>query len=125
MLPGILLLLIGSLLLVALPGWALVNALLPRPASLRPLERAYLAIAGGLILVITVGIILGFLPADGTGHLQTLATGAPTAELAMLAVTAVLFWVGLLRGAYPRVAARFPQLLAMGPGKAERARDGP
>lgn len=124
MLPGILLLLIGSLLFVALPGWVLVNALLPRPASLKPLERAYLSIAGGLVVVITVGVILGFLPHDGSGHLQTIATGAPTAELALLAVTALLFWVGLHRGAYPRIAARFPRLLAMPAGAAAREQDG-
>lgn len=125
MLPGILILLLGSLLFVALPGWTLVNALFPKRASLKPLERGYLAVAGGLIVVITVGIILGFLPhGEGDGFLKTLATGAPNAELALLAVSALLFWVGLHRGAYPRIAARFPRLLAMKP-KGEQARDGP
>ncbi|GEM_PF-5540462 len=100
-------------LLVVLPGWLLVNALfVPRRVALGWMTRAYLAVAGGALLLSLVGVILGLLPHRKTGYYETLATGAPTVELAMLAVMALLFYVGLVRGAYPRVAARFPKLVA-------------
>lgn len=104
-------LLLVTLLLVALPGWLLVNAVfVPRKTPLGWLTRTYLALAGGALLLILVGVILGLLPHGRTGFFETLATGAPTVELAMLAVATLLFYVGLVRGAYPRVAARFPRL---------------
>lgn len=98
-------------LVVILPGVLLVGALFPAPRStLTRLERSYLSLAGGILLLMLVGLILGFLPAGERGHFRTLATGAPNVELAVLAVSALLFWVGLVRGAYPRIAARFPRL---------------
>lgn len=99
-------------LLVALPGWLLVNALFPPGrARLGWMERGYLSLAGGVLVLVLVGVLLGLLPHDGTGYFQTLATGLPNVELATLAVSGLLFYVGLLRGAYPRVAARYPHLL--------------
>lgn len=100
-------------LLVVLPGWLLVNALFPprRSSRLGWAERAYLSLVGGILLLILVSVLLGFLPHDGRGYFQTIATGMPNVELATLAVSALLFYVGLHRGAYPRVAARYPQLL--------------
>lgn len=102
-----------TLLLMALPGWLLVNAAFPpRRVPLPWIERAYLALAGGALQLILAGVVLGLLPHGQTGFFQTLATGAPNVELAMLGVSALMFYVGLLRGAYPRVAARFPRLAA-------------
>lgn len=101
------------LLLVALPGWLLVNAAFPPTRSrLSWLERGYLIVAGGAMTTALVGVILGLLPHGQTGWLQTITTGIPNVELAMLAVCALAFYVGLLRGAYPRIAARFPRLVA-------------
>lgn len=98
-------------LLVVLPGILLVNALFPAPrSSLTRLERGYLAVASGILLLMLVGIVLGFLPHGERGWFRTLATGFPLVELASLGVSAVLFWVGLVRGAYPRLSARYPSL---------------
>lgn len=106
-------LLVGALL-VLVPGFLLVQALMP-PArtTLRAPERAFLSLVAGFVLVTLVGLVLGFLPhAEGEdGLYSTAMQGAPNAELALLALSALLFYVGLVRGAYPRLTARFPQLV--------------
>ena len=99
-----------AVFVAALPGVALVNALLPRGA-VRGATRVYLSLAAGVLLLTLVGVVLGFLPHGERGWFQTLATGAPNLELAMLAATVLLFYVGLVRGAYPRLAARVPRLV--------------
>lgn len=106
----------ATAILVVLPGWLLVKALFPHspphPRTLRVAERVTLTLAGGILLLMLVASILGFLPYSGTrGHFQSLATGGmPNVELSMLAVMGILLWVGLQRGAFPRLAARFPRL---------------
>ena len=97
---------------VALPGWLLVKALFPREGSIGGIERVFLTIAGGILVTMSVGIILGFLPhGDHRGALQSLATrGMPNVELAMIGVCAALFAVGVRRGAFPSFAARYPRL---------------
>jgi uncharacterized membrane protein len=101
-------------LLVVLPGWLLVNALFPRHRShLRGLERGYMVVGGGVLVLILVGVLLGLIPHARTGFFQTMAVGFPHVELAMLAVSLLLGYVGLQRGAYPRVAARYPRLLGV------------
>lgn len=114
-------------LLVALPGWLLVNALFPpqRGSRLGFAERAYLSLAGGILLLILVSVLLGFLPHEGRGYFQTLATGMPNVELATLLVSGILFYVGLHRGAYPRVAERYPQLLHPEARAAAKTQPGP
>ena len=108
-------------LLVVLPGVVLVNALFPAPRSrLTRLERGYLAVAGGILLLMLVGIVLGFLPHGSRGWFRTAASGFPLVEIVTLAATALLFWVGLVRGAYPRLAARYPRLVATTPPMRER-----
>lgn len=108
---GLVRLLLALAILVLLPGALLVNAFFPKPRStLTRLERGYLSVAAGILLLMLIGVVLGFLPAGERGHFRTLATGAPNVELSVLAVSVLLFWVGLVRGAYPRVAARFPRL---------------
>jgi uncharacterized membrane protein len=103
----------ATLLLVVLPGWLLVNAAFPpQRRKLGWIERGYLAIACGTFLLIVVGVVLGLLPHGKTGFFETFASGMPHVELAMLAVSALLLYVGLVRGAYPRVAARFPRLVS-------------
>lgn len=100
-------------LLVIIPGVLLVNALIP-PATRRVsrFERAYLSIAGGAMLLMLVGVTLGSLPHDGEGYFRTFATGFPFVELAMLGVSAVLFYVGMRRGAYPWAARAWPRVTA-------------
>lgn len=98
-------------LLVVGPGFLLVQAAFPPGrVALTRLERGYLTVAAGVLLLMAVGVILGLLPYSGRGWFQTVATGAPYLELALLAVCVPLFYLGLARGSYPRLAARFPRL---------------
>jgi hypothetical protein len=118
-------LLFVTLLMVALPGWLLVNAAFPpRRSQLSWVERGYLSLAGGALLLILVGVVLGLLPHGRRGYFETFATGMPNVELALLGASALLFYVGLLRGAYPWVAARFPRLLSPDGKKAPPSRAG-
>lgn len=104
-------LILALALLVALPGLLLTNALFPRGSVVRGAARVYMVVAGGLLALMLVGSVLGLLPHGKTGWFQMLAMGGmPNVELAMLALCALLFWIGLLRGAYPRLAARYPRL---------------
>ncbi|HWH08218.1 MAG TPA: DUF1616 domain-containing protein [Candidatus Thermoplasmatota archaeon] len=111
-------------LLVVLPGVVLVNALFPAPRStLTRLERGYLAVAGGILLLMLVGIVLGFLPhGNGRGWFRTFSSGFPLVEVVTLALSGLLFWVGLQRGAYPRLSARYPALAAAGAPRPMRER---
>lgn len=106
------LILVTALLVVA-PGWLLLNAVLPpRRSRLSWIERSFLAVVcGGMLLALT-GVVLGLLPHGEHGLFSTFATGLPSVEIAMLAICVLTFYVGLQRGAYPRVAARFPRLSA-------------
>lgn len=111
-------------LLVVVPGALLLNALLPPHRSrLTRVERAYLSLAGGALLLMLVGVVLGMLPHGSTGWFGSLATGGfPHLELALLAVSIGLFYVGLRRGAYPGLVARWPALRGLAPsGSAPRA----
>lgn len=105
---------LAFLLLVALPGYLLVRAIFPKRESLPVAQQVYLVIAGGILVLASVGIVLGFLPhTGGRGAFQSIATGGmPNVELATLGVSLVLFWVGAARGAFPRVSARYPRLVA-------------
>lgn len=100
------------LLLVVLPGYLLVQAAFP-PVKNRigVTERAYLSFVGGIVVLILVGVTLGFLPHGDRGWFQTSATGAPNVEIALLVVSVLLFYVGLQRGSFPSVARRFPRLV--------------
>lgn len=99
------------LLLFALPGYLVVNAAFPR-RTFRGLERGYLVLATGALALMAVGVALGLLPRGGErGWFTTSATGFPSVELATAAACVALFWVGLVRGAYPKLAARYPRLL--------------
>jgi hypothetical protein len=99
-------------LLIVLPGWLLVNAVFPR-RTFRGIERAYVVVATGILELMLVATALGFLPhGSGSGWYSTFATGFPSVELAALAACIVLFWIGLVRGAYPKVQARYPRLVA-------------
>jgi hypothetical protein len=101
---------LALLLLVALPGWLLLRALFPRRELSFSLQL-YLTLGGGVLVLMLVGIVLGFLPhAGGRGAFQSLAMGGmPNVELGMLAACLALFWFGAHRGAHPRVTARFPR----------------
>lgn len=97
-------------LLVALPGWLVVQALWPERGGLRASERLYLSIAGGVLMTMLVASVLGFLPHGDRGALQSVFLGGmPNLEIAMLAVCVCLFWLGVHRGAYPVLAARYPR----------------
>jgi uncharacterized membrane protein len=98
MIPEIARLVVAAALLVALPGFLLVQAAFPPPRSrLSWTERA------------SVGVALGLLPHGERGFFQTAATGVPFVEVAMVLVCLGLLKVGLDRGAYPALAARLPR----------------
>ncbi|MFA5862914.1 MAG: hypothetical protein WDA16_14575 [Candidatus Thermoplasmatota archaeon] len=100
------------ILLVLLPGYLLVQAAFPPvQARLGVAERAYLSVVGGVVVLILVGVTLGFLPHEQRGWFQTSATGAPNVEFVVLAVSTLLFYVGLQRGAYPAFERRFSWLV--------------
>lgn len=93
-------------LAVALPGWLLCRALFPQRGALRPAEIVYVSLAGGVLILMLIGSVLGFLPHGSKGHFQSLAThGMPSVELGLLAAMAALAGIALWRGAFPRVAA--------------------
>ena len=94
--------------LVALPGFLLVQAAFPPDrSSLSRGERGYFSVVCGILVVIFVGVVLGFLPHGQRGYFSTVATGFPHVEVALLVVSGGLFFVGLRRGAFPRLEARF------------------
>lgn len=97
-------------MLVVLPGWLLSYALFPRRADLQGGERLYLIVAGGMLLLMSVALVLGFLPHSGDrGALQSLAiAGLPNVELGVLAVDLGLAWVAMRRGALARLGAFVP-----------------
>lgn len=99
-------------LLVVLPGYLLVQAAFP-PLIVRLgfAERAYLSLVGGIVVLVLVGVTLGFLPHAQRGWFQTSATGMPNVEVAVLVLSTLLFYVGLQRGSYPVVERRFPRLV--------------
>lgn len=100
-------------ILIVIPGWLLVNALFPDRAKLAGAERIYVTLAGGILLLMLVGSILGFLPHGDKGALQSFPTGGlPNVEVAMIAASLGLLWAGVHRGAYPGFSARYPRLAA-------------
>lgn len=97
--------------IVVLPGWLLANALFPGRGQLRGSERLFVTLAGGILVAMSVGVVLGFLPHGDRGFLQSLALrGMPYVEVAMIGASLGFFVVGLRRGAYPAFARRYPRL---------------
>ena len=125
MLLELLRLLAAAALLVALPGFLLAQAAFPPARSrMTRVERAYVALAGGVMLLALVGVTLGSLPhGSGRGFFQTASTGAPYVEVALLAACVALFLVGLHRGAYPALAARWG-LTTVRPASGRGAQEG-
>lgn len=100
---------LAAALLVALPGFLLSYALFPRKTDLRGAERLYLVIAGGMLLLMSIALLLGFLPHASRGALQSLAvSGMPNVEVAMIGADLGLAWVAMRRGALPALAAKLP-----------------
>ena len=101
---------LALVLLVILPGFLLVQAFFPRPGTLSRSEQVYLSLAGGILVAMSVGLILGFLPHGDRGHLSGFATGGmPNIELLAIAASVGLFYLGAARGAYPGLAAKYPR----------------
>lgn len=103
--------LVAGLILVAfLPGFLLVQAAFPRglPTGRRPGSGASLTLLVSVVLSLAlatlVGMVLGFLPADGRGTFQGGATGAPIQETVLGLLSLVLFAAAYVRGAFPRLA---------------------
>lgn len=95
-------------LVVLLPGYLLLQATIPtRDTRYSWTQQLYMAAAGGVLLVTLVGVILGLLPHEDRGYFSTIATGSPNVEVALAVVSVGLFYVGLHRGSYPRISARF------------------
>lgn len=124
--------LVAGLLLVAfLPGFLLIQAAFPRglPHGRRPGSSASLtllvSVALSLAVTTLVGLVLGFLPADGQGAFQGGATGAPIQEAVLVALSLVLFVAAYRRGAFPRLAGLLgwsPEPPARGPREAPSRR---
>lgn len=102
-------LLLATGLLVVLPGFLLSYALFPRKEQLTTSERVYLTFAGGMLVLMSIAIVLGFLPHGSRGHLQSLATGGmPNVEIASIAADLGLTWIAMRRGAFASLAAKLP-----------------
>lgn len=111
----------ATTLLIVLPGWLLLRAFFPDPKSLGGAASVYLTLAGGILVLMTIGIVLGFLPHGSRGAFQSIPLeGMPNVELATIAACLLLFWVGARRGAYARIRARLPWLV---PARASKGAD--
>jgi len=53
---------LGSLYVLYLPGSMLTETLCPEPEDLKPLERLSLSIGSSLAIVVSIGLVLDFLP---------------------------------------------------------------
>lgn len=97
----------GFLLLFLAPGYFLLHALFPGRryfGPFHPVALPLLSIVASTAILVVVGSILGFLPGagpNGLGWFQGNQTGAPVIEIAMGAVSVVLFAIGWARGSYP------------------------
>lgn len=105
----------GLLLLFFLPGFLLLHALFPGRryfGPFHPFALPILSVVLSAAVVVVVGTILGFLPGGppggeaGKGWFQGSQTGAPVLEVVLGALSACLFVVALLRGAFPLLGRR-------------------
>lgn len=104
-------LILGTLFIFFLPGFALVNAIFPRKGDLDKefdmLYRITLGIGMSIVIVILVGFFLGSIPVefDEKGYFD-----GPYIWTALLSITAVSFIIGWYRGAYQWMGWIHPSL---------------
>lgn len=98
----------GILLLFVAPGYFLIHALFPGRryfGAFHPVAMPILSIVISVAVLVVVGSVLGFLPGsptgDGRGWFQGSQTGAPILELALGGLSAILFAIAWVRGAFP------------------------
>ena len=112
-------LILALVLLFFLPGWTLINALFPRKGELDreydTLYRITLGIVMSIVVVIlygfglnSLGLIPGSTPAVGYFNAGNLWAG-------LTVITAVFFFLGWWRGAYPFMGRLHPKLSRMPP----------
>ncbi|HVL48669.1 MAG TPA: DUF1616 domain-containing protein [Candidatus Thermoplasmatota archaeon] len=105
-------------LIAFVPGFFLVKALFPRPraAGFDALLTGFLSVATSLAITIVVGVVLGFLPAEGRGYFQAAGSGFPFIESSLALVSVALAAVAWRRGAFRRESGA-----PVGPKPAEHA----
>ena len=104
----------GILLVFFLPGYTFVNLLFPRRNELDPEYDIVYRLALSMGLSIVIAIIIGFsLNAVSTAE-QAYVRPGPL-WIAFLSVTAVMFVLGWLRGAYPWMERIHPSLYRPAP----------
>lgn len=94
------------------PGWLLVNVLYPRKGELDREYDALYRITLGIVLSIAVTVLWGFVlnslgvnAATGLGYVQT-----PEIAAGLVGLSALFFFAGWFRGAYPWMARVHPSL---------------
>jgi hypothetical protein len=104
---------VGGLLLYALPGYTVTKALFPEwrirgeVALLRAIEIGTLSLVLSVTFTVLAGFALGALP----GSLFQAGWGDPLLELLLAAIAALGAAAGLLRGAYRRHPPAAPALV--------------
>lgn len=91
------------LLLFFLPGYFLMNAVFPRPRSLGgdldPLYRVF----GGVLLSVSLGVLYGSVLVVAGSFAEEVLFRPATLWPGLALLTALLFVLGAIRGAYPRL----------------------
>jgi uncharacterized membrane protein len=102
---GLLRILFAMLILLFLPGFLLVQALFPKKNELSEEDDWLYRIVLSVVLSIVIAIILAFIISSlgvdsdtGKGYFTAL-----NIVISLLVISAALFVIGVLRGAYPRI----------------------
>jgi heme/copper-type cytochrome/quinol oxidase subunit 2 len=105
---GLLRLLFAILILLFVPGFLLVQALFPKKNELSEEDDWLYRIVLSVVLSIVIAIILAFV-ISSLGEDEDTGKGYFTAlniTVSLLVISAVLFAIGVLRGAYPVIYTR-------------------
>ena len=110
-------LLFALILLFFLPGWALVNALFPRPGELDRTYDGLYRVTLGIVMSVVVVILYGF-GLNSLGVNTDTGLGYFTATnlwIGLSGTTVALFILGWWRGAYPWLGKLHPRLVRAPP----------
>ena len=102
---GLLRILFAMIILLFLPGFLLVQALFPRKNELSEEDDWLYRIVLSVVLSIVIAIILAFI-ISSLGVNEDTGKGYFTAlniTISLIAIRVVLFVIGIMRGAYPRI----------------------
>lgn len=105
---GLLRIMFAMVLLLFLPGFLLVQALFPKKNELSEEDDWLYRIVLSVVLSIVIAIILAFIISslgvnEGTGKGYFTAINI---TISLLAISVVLFVIGVMRGAYPKIYTR-------------------